>query len=107
MLFKKNYSAISPRETKEMMSAEQSAVLLDVREKDEYRYGHIAQSKNIPLGSINISRSKLPSDKDAAIIVYCLSGMRAKSACKMLGDLGYTNLFNLGGINSWPYEVVK
>jgi phage shock protein E len=107
MLFKKNYSAISPREAKEMMSAEHSAVLLDVREKDEYRSGHIAGSRNIPLGSINISKSKLPSDKDAAIIVYCLSGMRSRAACKSLAGLGYTNLLNLGGINSWPYEVVK
>ena len=107
MLFKKNYIAISPKDAKEMMSADENAVLLDVREKDEYRYGHIAGSLNIPVGSINISASKLPSDKDAAIIVYCLSGMRAKSACKMLTALGYTNLFNLGGINSWPYGVVK
>ena len=107
MLFKKNYSAISPRDAKEMMSADKNALLLDVREKDEYRYGHIAGSKNISVGSISASKSKLPSDKDATIIAYCLSGMRSRTACKMLGDLGYTNLYNLGGINAWPYGVVK
>ncbi len=90
-----------------MMSADDTVMLLDVREKDEYRYGHIAGSKNISVGSITANKSKLPGDKEAAIIVYCLSGMRSKSACKMLGGLGYTSLFNLGGINSWPYEVVK
>lgn len=107
MLFNKSYSAISPREAKEMMSADAKAVLLDVREKDEYRSGHIDKSKNISVGSINANKSKLPSDKETAIIVYCLSGMRSKAACKTLGDLGYTNVFNLGGINAWPYEVVK
>ena len=107
MLFKKNCSAISPREAKEMMSADKNTVLIDVREKDEYRYGHIAGSKNIPVGSIAQSKAGLPSDEETAIIVYCLSCMRAISACKVLGNLGYTNLFNLGGINSWPYEIVK
>jgi phage shock protein E len=107
MLFNKSCSAISPKNAKEMMSTEQNVMLLDVREKDEYRYGHIGGSKNIPVGSIMSNKSKLPGDKDAAIIVYCLSGMRSKSACKMLSALGYTNLHNLGGINSWPYEVVK
>ncbi len=107
MLFNKSCSAISPREAKETMSADENAMLLDVREKDEYKRGHIAGSKNISVGSINASKSKLPSDKDATIIVYCLSGMRSKGACKMLATLGYTNLFNLGGINSWPYGIVK
>ena len=107
MLFKKNYIARSPKDAKEMMSADENAVLLDVREKDEYKRGHIAGSKNISVGSINASKSKLPSDKDATIIVYCLSGMRSSAACKTLSRLGYTNLYNLGGINSWPYEVVR
>ncbi|MBT3320358.1 MAG: rhodanese-like domain-containing protein [Clostridia bacterium] len=90
-----------------MMSADKNAVLIDVREKDEYRYGHIAGSANIPVGGITQSKSKLPSDKETAIIAYCLSGMRSRTACKMLGDLGYINLYNLGGINSWPYGIVK
>ena len=107
MLLKKSYSAISPKDTKEMMSADENAVLIDVREQDEYRYGHIAGSKNIPVGSISMSASKLPGDKETAIIVYCLSGMRSMSACKALGNLGYTNVHNLGGINAWPYEVLK
>lgn len=107
MLFSKSYSSISPSEAKEMMSADAKAVLLDVREMDEYRSGHIAGSKNISVGSISANKSKLPSDKGSAIIVYCLSGMRSRTACKTLGDLGYTNVFNLGGINAWPYEVVK
>ena len=107
MLFNKSYSAISPRDAKEMMGKDERVLLLDVREKDEYRYGHIAQSKNISVGSINVSESELPDDKETPIIVYCLSGARSKAACNILGNLGYTNIFDLGGINAWPYEVVK
>ncbi len=106
MLFNKSCKSISPKDAKEMMGKDASIVLLDVREKDEYKIGHIDKSKNIPVGSISQSTDKLPSDKDAPIIVYCLSGMRSATACKTLGSLGYTNLFNMGGINSWPYEIV-
>jgi len=90
-----------------MMGADANTVLLDVREKYEYESGHIGQSKNIPVGSINFSKSKLPSNKETAIIAYCLSGARSRTACKRLASLGYTNLYNLGAIYAWPYGVVK
>jgi phage shock protein E len=46
-------------------------------------------------------------DKDAPIFVYCRSGNRSTSAASILVNLGYKNVYNLGGINNWPYEIVK
>lgn len=106
-MFKKCYEKISPKSTKEMMSANTDTLLLDVRENHEHKSGHIKQSKNIPVGQINYMTDHLPSSKETPIIIYCLSGIRAKTACKMLFELGYTNLYNLGGINVWPYGIVR
>ena len=39
------------------------------------------------------------------VLVYCRSGNRSKKAADKLVSLGYTNIFEVGGINTWPYEV--
>ena len=45
-------------------------------------------------------------DKDQLILVYCRSGNRSKQASEKLVKLGYTNIVEIGGINSWPGETV-
>jgi phage shock protein E len=52
------------------------------------------------------AEEKLP-DKDAKILVYCRSGNRSAKAAKQLIKMGYTNVYDFGGINSWPYGTVK
>ena len=106
MFFNKCYNNISAGDTKQMMS-DKNAFLLDVREKHEYSTGYILQSKNIPVGRLGAMKDKLPKDKETPIITYCLSGMRAKSACQTLSDLGYKNLFCLGGLQAWPYGFAR
>jgi rhodanese-related sulfurtransferase len=46
-------------------------------------------------------------DKEAKIVVYCRSGRRSAEAAKVLKELGYKNVYDLGGINSWPYETIS
>lgn len=107
MFFKKCYNSISAEETKKILSEDPEIMLLDVREKDEYKTGHINNSKNIPLSSLGYMKDKLPKDKTKPIITYCLSGARAKNACRMLNDLGYANIYCLGGLHDWPYGFVR
>ena len=64
------------------------AVAVDVREPDEYAVGHIPGAKLLPLGE-----------------VYCRTGRRSAEAVQKLDALGYSNLYDLGGILSWPYEI--
>jgi rhodanese-related sulfurtransferase len=45
------------------------------------------------------------TDKEKVIFVYCRSGNRSTTASNILAELGYTKVYNLGGINDWPYEV--
>ena len=46
-------------------------------------------------------------EKDSVVLVYCRSGNRSKQASSILAELGYTGIFEFGGINTWPYEIVR
>lgn len=80
------------------------AVLLDVREKDEYNNGHIPESKNLPLSTIK-DAAKLIRDYDTPIFVYCLSGARSSQATSYLTRMGYNTVTNIGGIMSYKGEL--
>lgn len=80
------------------------AVIIDVREADEYTTGHIENAINIPVSNI----SSVDYNKDTVIIVYCASGMRSANAAKSLIEAGYTNVYNLdGGLINWGFELVE
>ena len=76
------YQQITQEEAKEMMDT-QEVIILDVREQDEYDSGHIS----------------------GAVLVYCRSGNRSKTASSALAELSYTNVYEFGGINTWPYAT--
>lgn len=80
------------------------AILLDVREKDEYRRGHIPGSINIPVGELPDSLNKIPK-KDAPLFVHCLSGGRSSQAVGYLKKKGYTEVKNIGGISGYRGKV--
>ena len=84
----------------------QGAVLLDVRDRDEYAAGHIPGSVNLPLSQIKSAEDRFP-DMDTPLFAYCLSGARSSKAITALGEMGYTKLANLGGIRAWRGEIEK
>ena len=99
------YQQISQEAAKEMMDT-QEVVILDVREQHEYDSGHIPGAVLLPVGTITEdTAAALLDDLDAVVLVYCRSGNRSKTASQALADLGYTNVYEFGGINDWPYEV--
>jgi rhodanese-related sulfurtransferase len=95
-------SRISAQEAKQIMD-ENKCVVLDVRTPGEFSQGKIRGAKNIPVDELERRAGKMLPDKDALILVYCHSGVRASSAVYLLSQLGYTNVKNFGGIISWPY----
>lgn len=99
------YRQISQEEAKEMMDAG-DAVVLDVREQSEYDEGHIPGAVLLPVGSIDedTAAAVIP-EKSAMVLVYCRSGNRSKTAAAALAELGYTDVCEFGGINTWPYEI--
>lgn len=98
---------ISPKDAKELLAKDKSVILVDVRTAAEYKEGHIANSILVPSETIGQEAATKLSDKASTIIVYCRSGRRSALAAQELISLGYTNVFDLGGIIDWPYEVVK
>lgn len=89
------------------MKEDKNIVLVDVRTPEEYADVHIPGSILIPLDTIKREANKKLTDKEATIYVYCRSGNRSDSAAKILAELGYTKVYNIGGITSWPYETEK
>ena len=100
-----SYEQITQEAAKEMMDT-QEVIILAVREQDEYDSGHIPSAVLLPVGMIDEdTAAKVIPEKDSTVLVYCRSGNRSKTASAALADLGYTNIYEFGGINTWPYET--
>ena len=101
------YRQISQEEAKEMMLRDDGHVIVDVRRRDEYDSGHIPGAILIPNESIGTEAPEQLPDRDQVILVYCRSGRRSKEAAQKLADLGYTNVYEFGGIIDWTGEITK
>ena len=79
-----------------------NAIVLDVREQNEYDAGHILNSKLIPLGKLLERVGELEKYRDRPIVAVCRSGQRSASACALLGKQGFAQVYNLeGGVMAW------
>jgi peptide methionine sulfoxide reductase msrA/msrB len=102
------YKSINAEEAKKLMDENADAVIIDVREPYEYADGHIPQAKLLPVGSIGPSSAEeIIPEKDSMVLIYCRSGNRSKIASEYLASIGYTNIYEFGGIIDWPYDTVK
>ena len=101
----RGYTMIDQEEAKRMMDT-QTVVILDVREQYEFDEGHIAGAVLLPSTNINeeTAAAVIP-DKDSVVLVYCRTGIRSLYAAATLAGLGYTNVYEFGGIVTWPYET--
>ena len=102
---KMTYHQISQEEAKQMMTRDDGHIIVDVRRKNEYDSGHIPGAILIPNENIrSVQPPQLP-DKDQIILIYCRSGRRSKEAAQKLADMGYTNIYEFGGIIDWTGEI--
>lgn len=101
-----SYTQISYEEAKKMMDERDDIIILDVRTQKEFEGGYIKGAVLFPSQEVNeeTAAEKLP-DKDQTILIYCSSGGRSKKVAQQLADMGYKNIYEFGGINSWPYEI--
>ena len=101
------YRQITMQEAIALMEKEENYIILDVRTHEEFAAGHIPGAIVIPNETIGTEEIAQLPDKDQLIMVYCRSGNRSKQASDKLVKLGYTNIVEFGGINSWPGETVS
>ena len=100
------YNQITQEKAKEMMKADDGYVIVDVRRQDEYDSGHIPGAILIPNETIDTEQPEELPDLDQVILVYCRSGNRSKQASQKLADMGYTHIYEFGGIIDWTGEIV-
>ena len=101
------YRQISQEEAKSMMTRDDGYIIVDVRRQDEYDSGHIPGAILIPNESIGTEQPEQLPDKNQIILVYCRSGRRSKEAAQKLANMGYTNVYEFGGIIDWTGEITK
>ena len=100
-----DYMNISQKKAKEMMENLEEFVLLDARSEEEFFEGHIPGAIVIPHEEVlERAEAEIP-EKDIPVFVYCRSGNRSKVAAEALASLGYSEVYEFGGINTWPYEI--
>lgn len=97
---KATYEKIDSEQALEIMKENDKYQILDVRTREEYGEGHVANAFNLPYDEINEFTT---FDKDTILFVYCKSGNRSKIAAEKLLELGYT-VYDLGGLDSIDLE---
>lgn len=101
------YKKITADEAKELIDSNGSVVILDVRELFEYEQSHLIDAILIPVDELSERVETELLDKNAIILVYCRSGGRSARAAQLIADMGYTNVYDFGGILDWKYETAK
>lgn len=101
------YKQISMDEAVTMMEEQTDYIILDVRTPQEFAEKHIPNAINVPNESIGDKTIPELPREDQLILVYCRSGNRSKQASEKLVALGYTNIYEFGGINDWTGETVS
>lgn len=110
-------------EVQEMLENDPHMLLVDVRTQEEYDAGHIPGAGCMPvetimdclydealsergLDAIANARGMEMADDASVIVLYCRTGARSATAAQYMEAIGYVNVYDAGGINEWPYEVV-
>ena len=101
----RGYHQISAETAKQRMDSGDPITVIDVREPSEYEGAHIPGAILMPLGSLEEEASEKFPNQDQEILVYCRSGRRSAEAAEKLAAMGYTQVYDFGGILSWPYET--
>jgi len=100
-----SYKQISQEEAVKMMKTE-DCLILDVRTEEEYNDGHIPNAMCLPVETIGSEAPVELPDKDQTILIYCRTGIRAAAAAEQLAKLGYTRVYDFGGIADWKGDIV-
>lgn len=101
---KTEYKKITPPEAEKMM--DQDVIILDVRTQAEFDEGHIPNAVLLPDAEIKQRAEELLPNKEQTMLVYCRSGRRSALAAQELVQMGYTNVYDFGGILDWTGDVV-
>jgi rhodanese-related sulfurtransferase len=110
LIFRPVGNNVGPVEATQLINRE-DAIILDVREVDEFAAGHLPEARNIPAGKLADRVSELEKFKDKPLLVCCAAGIRSNKACAELKKNGFPRIYSLaGGVDAWlaaGYPVKK
>ena len=105
---RKEIREVTVQDAKELLENNGKFVLLDVREKDEYREGHLDRAVSLPRGFLEIKVETTVPEKSTPIIAYCAGGVRSLLAAKALREMGYRDVVSMsGGYTAWKAAGYK
>jgi len=108
---RKEVKELSVDEVQKLTSKNGKYLLLDVREKEEYREGHLEGSVSIPRGFLEMRVESAIPEKSKPIIAYCAGGVRSLLAAKDMKEMGYQEIISMsGGYSAWKaagYQTVQ
>ena len=100
------YKKISFAEAKQILDTQPEAVLLDVREEEEYLTGHAVDAVLFPVDEITpATAAEVLPDKALPVLLYCRSGRRSREAYEKLASYGYRARYDIGSLIGWPYGL--
>jgi phage shock protein E len=103
---RKRIKEIAPDKVKTLMQS--GAVVIDVRDRDEFESGHIAGATNVSRGTLEMHIAGVVPDKNTPVVCYCAGGNRGALATDTLVKMGYTNAFSIaGGLNAFKAHEEK
>lgn len=77
------------------------ALLIDVRDADDYEDGHVPGSMNVPLNHIEDHIEAAVPDRGTSLFIYCARGVRSMEAASILQEMGYADATSIGGIDGY------
>src|SRR5262249_30121487 len=96
---------VSADEVKARLAAGKKPVLLDVREREEFRQGYVPDAVSMPRGFLEMRVEETVPDKSPPVVAYCASGTRSLLAGRILKELGYQDVVSMrGGFNAWKNQ---
>jgi adenylyltransferase/sulfurtransferase len=105
---KKDVKELTVQEVQGLLENDGKHVLLDVREKEEYREGHLERAVSLPRGFLEIKVESTVPDKSTPIVAYCAGGVRSLLAAKVMKEMGYQNVISMaGGYSAWKTAGYK
>jgi rhodanese-related sulfurtransferase len=99
-------SRLTFEEAHRFLAEHREAVLLDVREEPEYITGHARDALLLPVDELTEESAGLViGTKATPVLVYCRTGRRSREAARKLEEMGYTEVYDMGGLVGWPYGL--
>ena len=98
---------LSPQQARQLMMRTADYLLFDVRSRAEYQQMHLPGAIYAPAAGIAAAVVQQQAEHGTPILIYCRVGLRSRAAAEELTRMGYTQVYDIGGIADWPYEVVS